>query len=73
MEESLLKREKQTETEREREGVKEMRTVTEQDKNIGRHSDVGDLSSECQNRIIMLMEKKASNFRTNVRMRHSKT
>ena len=41
------------------------------DGNICRQTDVVDFSPECQRRIITLMGKKASNYRTKVRMRHS--
>jgi hypothetical protein len=36
------------------------------DRNICRQSDVADFSLECQKGIIMLMGKKASNYRTKV-------
>jgi hypothetical protein len=41
------------------------------DRNICRQSDVADFSPERQKRIIMLMGKKASNYRTKVHRRHS--
>jgi len=70
MEERVLKKRNKREPKQKKCERDEKRGRTK-GRNVCRQSDVADFSPECEKRIITLMGKKASNYRTKVGMRHS--